>query len=114
MVSLIKGLLYLSAYEDTYFLATISEDTVSPVSDPIVFDEVRINPGGHYNATTGIYTVPEDGPYEFYVHILNGDDANTAWAFSLVVDGTDVDYTLHFGDVDYQDYISDNNISLTF
>ena len=104
-----KLLLYSSAYEDTYFLATISETYISPVPDPIVFDEARINPGGHYDPTTGIYTVPQDGIYEFYVHILSGDETDERWAFSLAVDDADVDYTLQIGDVDYLDYISDDS-----
>ena len=112
MVSFMEALLYLSAYEDTYFLATISENSISPVPDPIVFDEARINPGGHYDPTTGIYTVPEDGTYEFYLHILNGDETGDIWAFSLVVDGDYVDYTLEYGDVDYPDYITDDSLEM--
>ena len=62
-----------------------------------------------YDPTAGIWTIPEDGTYEFYVHILNGEETDEAWAFSLVVDGTDVDYILQYGDVDYPDLISDDS-----
>ena len=107
-----KILLFLSAYEDIYFLATISENTVSPVPGPIVFDETRINPGGHYDPTTGIYTVPQDGVYEFYVHILNGPNTDDRWGFRLVVDDAEIDYTLQIGQVDSPDYISDDSTEM--
>ena len=56
--------------------------------DPIVFDHPEHNVGGYYNSTTGIYTVPIDGVYEFIFHIsAYGDATLGAW---LVVDGEDV------------------------
>ena len=33
-----------------------------------------MNPGGHYDNTTGIYTVPIDGIYEFTVQIIVIED----------------------------------------
>ena len=90
-------------------MATISQFTISPVLDPIVFDEARINPGGNYDQKTGIYTVPQDGTYEFYVHISVAAEGDDRWGFYLVVDDTGVDYTLQDGDVDYPDYISDDS-----
>ena len=71
-----------------------------------MFNDARINPGGHYDPTTGIYTVPQDGAYEFYVHILNGDEETSYWAFGLVVDESYVDYSRHTDDVDNPDYIT--------
>ena len=87
----------------------MSENQISPVPDPLVFDQARINPGGHYDPTTGIYTVPEDGIYEFYVHILNGQETEDRYAFSLVVDATDVDYTLFDNDADNPDLVSSDS-----
>ena len=55
---------------------------------PIVFPIPLQNSGGHYDRTTGIYTVPIDGTYEIIVHILSYNDDSIA-AF-LVVDGTKV------------------------
>ena len=43
------------------------------------------NTGGYYNRTTGVYTVPIDGTYEFIIHILGYEDVSTG-AY-LVVDG---------------------------
>ena len=73
-----------SGYYDTSFLATFSVNDLTP-TDPIVFDANRLNPGGHYDNTTGIYTVPLDGIYQVIFHILSYDDANIYPR--LVVDG---------------------------
>ena len=35
-----------------------------------------MNLGGYYNVTSGIYTVPIDGVYEFILHVLCIDDAD--------------------------------------
>ena len=66
--------LVCSGQADTLFLATIGAVTVTPVSDPIVFDEVRLNPGGHYDSSTGIYTAPVDGYYEFNINVRSSPD----------------------------------------
>ena len=65
----------LSVYAQTIFLATV-EGVISPVSDPIVFNEIRLNPGGHYDNTTSIYTVPIDGIYEFNVNLKGQPDGD--------------------------------------
>ena len=39
------------------------------ISEPLVFDVAFINSGGHYDSTTGIYTAPIDGTYEFIAHL---------------------------------------------
>ena len=79
---------YLSGYADTIFLATIGAQSVSPVSDPIVFTEVRLNPGGDYDDTTGIYTVPTDGIYEFNINVRAQPDRD--FGSYLVRDGVNV------------------------
>ena len=56
-----------TGYSDASFLAVLQSDT-----DPtgtIIFTNDAINPGGHYNASTGEYTVPCDGIYEFTAHL---------------------------------------------
>ena len=63
----------LIGYANTSFLATLDYDPGTP-GDPIIFNVDPLNPGGHYDATTGIYTVPLDGVYEFMLHILADDD----------------------------------------
>ena len=50
----------------------------------MVFDLDTINPGGHYNSATGIYTVPIDGVYQLTVHLWEWTD--TAGSAFLVVD----------------------------
>ena len=74
------------------FLATFDVNILVP-TDPIVFNVVVLNPGGHYDATSGIYTVPLDGTYQFIINV---------WTYAygdirpiLVVDGQRVSLTLH-------------------
>ena len=76
-----------TGYSGTAFLATFDTDTLTP-TDPVVFNYPIHNTGGHYNSTTGIYTVPLDGTYEFIVSIRSNDDTTlAAW---LTVDGANL------------------------
>ena len=34
-----------------------------------------LNPGGHYDVTSGVYTVPIDGIYQFSLHLWANNDA---------------------------------------
>ena len=78
----------LSGYSSISFLATFSANTLTP-TNPMVFDDDRINTGGHYDPIIGIYTVPIDGTYEFISHVYIYNDTN-AGAF-LEVDNILVD-----------------------
>ena len=83
----------VAGYHDTSFLATFDVNDFIP-TNPIVFDVTRLNPGGHYDNTTGIYTVPLDGIYQFIFHIWGRDDA--VIHPHLVVDGTQVISFIYF------------------
>ena len=48
-----------------------------------MFDNDKINEGGHYNTTTGVYTVAVTGIYQFFVYIRSTPKAN----FHLSIDG---------------------------
>ena len=74
-------------YSDISFLATF-DVFLPPITNPLVFDYPVLNPGGHYDPTTGIFTVPIDGDYELIVQVLGDDDAEMLIYLSL--DGTDV------------------------
>ena len=63
----------LIGYSDTSFQATFDVDYLTP-TNPIVFNVARNNAGGHYDPTTGIYTVPLDGTYEFKFHFYTRID----------------------------------------
>ena len=79
--------IYWVGYVSTVFLAFFDYDPDVP-GDPIVFNVAPLNPGGHYDVTTGIYTVPIDGIYEFSLHLLCLND-NQYLAY-LEVDDTRV------------------------
>ena len=84
---------FIQGYSETSFFATFDTSPVTP-TDPIVFNYPLHNTGGHYDPTTGIYTIPLGGTYEFIFHILANNDALfVAW---LVVDGTVVSETLPY------------------
>ena len=92
---MIAILFFSLGYADTTFLAAFTEDLVSPVSDPIVFDFSIINPAGHYDPTTGIYTVPLNGTYEIIVQLQNDNDADNDWGYHLAIDNDDATFTRH-------------------
>ena len=56
-------------------------------SDPLLFNYPVHNTGGHYDPTTGIYTTPIDGTYEFILRIrAYEENIASAW---LMVDGVE-------------------------
>ena len=68
------------------FLAALSSSsTVS--ENPVIFDTDEINPGGHYNPSTGYYTVPYDGIYQFHVQMQSLTDPNAVF-IHIHVDGS--------------------------
>ena len=100
----------LVGYDDFTFLAGISANFVSPIPSPIVFDDAKITLGDHYNTTTGIYTVPLAGIYEFYVQIESYLETDNDWGFDLVVDGERITYTRHDASGSVEDF---ENVSLS-
>ena len=83
-------------YSDLTFLATF--DTISPaVTQPIIFNNAVLNPGGHYDNETGIYTVSIDGTYELIFNLASSADVE--YRAHLNVDGTPVCVTFlhHYG-----------------
>ena len=75
----------ISGYANASFLATMDVGTISPVPDPIIFNYARFNPGGNYDTTTGIYTVPLDGTYAIVTNIRAQPNAD--FFINIVVDG---------------------------
>ena len=99
----------LLGYSHAMFLASLSSNTDSLGSSPIIFDNVFLNLGSHYNATTGIYTVPLDGIYEFYSQIESLEDSDNDWQFHIYVDGGIATLTRH----DASGSASNENVSLS-
>ena len=76
---------FLSETKNSAFYATLSENVVFETNyQTIVFDNDKINEGGHYNTTTGVYTAPVPGIYQFFLYSRSTPKAN----FHLRVDGS--------------------------
>ena len=77
--------LYFVAYADFSFLVTIDPIHIFPVDEePVVFNYV-VRHSDTYDNTTGIFTAPLDGDYEFMLHALCNND--TTIDIYIVVDG---------------------------
>ena len=63
----------ITGYVDTSFLATFDVLQLNITSNPIVFPVAVMNDGGNYDVTSGIYTVPVDGVYEFVFKLEVGE-----------------------------------------
>lgn len=95
-VETVKGnadaLAAIAAYANTY--AEASRDSKQAIATEtetvIIFDDEVSDPGGNYNAATGIYTVPSTGLY-FIAGLVSSDDAawtnNQTWRLSLNIGG---------------------------
>ena len=90
-VCLSVNMSFIVAYKDTIFWATMNHDYISPVPAAIIFGWAQITPGGYYDNTTGIFTAPVNGLYEFNVQLRSTDD--TFWGFTLFANGDDRAYT---------------------
>ena len=55
-------------HRDVIFFAANSSRQ-SGFQDPVIFERDLINPGGHYSSSTGQFTAPCDGIYQFSVSI---------------------------------------------
>ena len=80
------------------------DDIISPVPNPITFNETRINPGGHFDNVTGTYTAPLDGTYEFYFQVYSYPDVD--FGVQLYVDGFDAAVTDYGSSTGYAHAVS--------
>ena len=78
---------FILGYLNAAFLATKSGG-VNEVTDPIVFDVTPVNYGENFDNTTGIYTVPMNGLYEFNVQIYCVLNNGHLCVYYISVDGT--------------------------
>ena len=66
------------------FTATLTEDKDIPGGGTIVFDDVTINYGNGYDATTGEFTCPINGLYFILFNIFTSADND--WATSIHIE----------------------------
>ena len=68
----------ISETKESAFFATLSTNIIFETAyQTVPFDNVKINEGEHYNSTTGIYTAPVAGMYQFYWYIRASPKANS-------------------------------------
>ena len=87
--------LLISGFQDTAFLVAFNQSW-GGTQDPLIFNLVYISPGGYYSSSTGMYTAPVDGVYQFSVHMAPFG-GNTL--FKMKIDNVENDGT-HFDDYD--------------
>ena len=70
--------------------------TLNQTYTTLVYDKVDINVGNHYDNTTGIFTVPQTGIYEFGYTAI-GNNTSTTYRYRLAKDGVTNFDTQHGG-----------------
>ncbi|XP_060601954.1 uncharacterized protein LOC132755164 isoform X1 [Ruditapes philippinarum] len=69
------------------FTAILDHEVLhSGIDQTVVFNKVLLNDGNAYNNHTGVFTVPKEGVYMFYLAFGAGFEAHRLW-LHIVVDG---------------------------
>ncbi|CAC5423922.1 C1QL [Mytilus coruscus] len=76
----------------TFFESLKTSQTLSNIKDIVKFDDAKINIGGGYDSTTGIFTVPWNGIYIFSCTIMG----NAGGAVHFQLNKNDQLYTAGF------------------
>ena len=77
--------IHITGYADATFLAALQSDDAG--GGIYIFQKSVINPGGHYDNTSGAYTAPYDGIYLIGVHLQATSTSGTI-GFQIRIDGT--------------------------
>ena len=75
----------VTVYADAVFLAALTND--DSTDGVYIFEESLINPGGHYDNTSGTYTAPYDGVYLFGVQLQTSSTSSNIGS-QIRVNGT--------------------------
>lgn len=82
------------------FLATRTSGSVAATND-IVYNSVQTNIGSHYNSSTGVFTAPIAGMYQFN-HVGISLNTGTSLTIALQVNGSSVQWMYSWGTADYR------------
>ena len=95
----IKGVNDVGVLQPTlpiFFAWRSTSFTLNQTYTTLVYDKVDINVGNHYDNTTGIFTVPQTGIYEFGYTAI-GSSTTTTYRYRLAKDGVTNFDTQHGG-----------------
>jgi hypothetical protein len=91
------------------FVAKFSATRSNTVFSPMIFDAVGYNIGGHYNGTTGIFTAPVAGRYQFNVMALRQSGGSSYLNLKVAINGAAPDHI--YGTIYTNDLTGENGIS---
>lgn len=69
------------------FAAKFSMTKSNVINSPMLFDAVAYNVGSHYNGTTGLFTAPVAGRYQFNVNALRSSGGSTYMNLRVAING---------------------------
>ena len=95
----IKGVNDVGVLQPTlpiFFAWRSTSFTLNQTYTTLVYDKVDINVGNHYDNTTGIFTVPQTGIYEFGYTAI-GSSTTSTYRYRLAKDGVTNFDTQHGG-----------------
>jgi hypothetical protein len=100
---------YVTKPKQPAFVAKFSATKSNTLNSPMLFDTVGYNIGNHYNGTTGIFTAPVAGRYQFNVMTLRQSGGSSYINLKVAINGASQDSI--YGNVYTNDFTGEIGIS---